>query len=336
VHTTPSSPDRYAGAAAGQRLVRRQSGGRAAAGERLVVRAGWHHGGMAVADLAEELAGESQPHPFRMLTHVLRAGNVAVLSGAGLSTESGIPDYRGPSGLARRAGSPMTYQAFTGSAAARQRYWARSHLGWRHVTGAAPNAGHHAVAALERAGLVSGIITQNVDGLHQAAGAVAVTELHGSLHRVVCLSCWERSSRESLDSRLLAANPGWAAAGAEPAVHPDGDVALEETGGFLLVDCLSCGGVLKPDVVFFGENVPRPRADDCYSLVSAASGLVVLGSSLTVFSGLRYVRHAAKLGIPVVIVNQGATRGDALAAATVDGALGSVLTSVVRGLGLAS
>jgi NAD-dependent SIR2 family protein deacetylase len=232
----------------------------------------------------------------------------------------------------------MTYQAFTGSVAARQRYWARSHLGWRHVTGAAPNAGHYAVAALERAGLVSGIITQNVDGLHQASGSALVTELHGSLHRVVCLSCWERSSRESLDARLAAANPGWAAAaaGAEPAVAPDGDVALEETGGFVVVDCLSCGGVLKPDVVFFGENVPRLRVDDCYSLVSGASGLVVLGSSLTVFSGLRYVRHAAKLGIPVVIVNQGATRGDAFAAATVDAPLGSVLTSVVREFGLAS
>jgi NAD-dependent SIR2 family protein deacetylase len=293
---------------------------------------------MAVADLAGELAGESQPHSFRTLIDVLSAGGVAVLSGAGLSTESGIPDYRGPSGMARRTGQPMTYQAFTGSAAARQRYWARSHLGWRHVTGAAPNTGHYAVAALERAGLVSGIITQNVDGLHQAAGAGAVTELHGSLHRVVCLSCWERSSRELLDQRLRSANPGWAAAavGAEPAVHPDGDVALEETGGFAVVDCLACGGVLKPDVVFFGENVPRQRVDDCFSLVSRAAGLVVLGSSLTVFSGLRYVRHAAQLGIPVVIVNQGATRGDAIASATVDAPLGRVLTAAVRNLGLAS
>ena len=252
-----------------------------------------------------------------MLAGVLSAGNVTVLSGAGLSTESGIPDYRGPSGQARRSGQPMTYQAFTGSAAARQRYWARSHLGWRHVTGASPNEGHLAVSALERAGLVSGIITQNVDGLHQAAGASAVTELHGSLHRVVCMSCWERSSREALDARLRAANPVWttAAVGAEPAVNPDGDVALEETGGFAVVDCLSCGGVLKPDVVFFGENVPRDRVDACFSQVSASSALVVLGSSLTVMSGFRYVRHASALGIPVVIVNQGATRGDELAAA---------------------
>jgi NAD-dependent SIR2 family protein deacetylase len=229
----------------------------------------------------------------------------------------------------------MTYQEFTGSAGARQRYWARSHLGWRHVTGAAPNAGHRAVATLERAGLVSGIITQNVDGLHQAAGAGAVTELHGSLHRVVCLSCWERSPRETLDTRLRAANPAWTAVGLEPAVNPDGDVALEETGGFIVVDCLSCGGLLKPDVVFFGENVPRARVEECFALVSASSALVVLGSSLTVMSGLRYVRRAASLGIPVLIVNQGTTRGDDLATARFDAPLGAALTALVRELGLA-
>jgi NAD-dependent SIR2 family protein deacetylase len=299
--------------------------------------------------LAQAFGAESRPGPFGMLVEVLHEGNVAVLSGAGLSTESGIPDYRGPSGRAR-GGQPMTYQAFTGSAAARQRYWARSHLGWRHITGAAPNDGHRAVALIEDAGLVRGIITQNVDGLHQAAGAVAVTELHGSLHRVVCLSCWQRSSRAELDERLRAANPGWAGgtqcvnyvrgpadvAGAEPAVNPDGDVALEETAGFAVVDCLSCGGLLKPDVVFFGENVPRPRVASCFELVSASSALVVLGSSLAVFSGLRYVRHASSLGIPVVIVNQGETRGDSLAAATLDAPLGAALAAATRQLGLAS
>ncbi len=288
--------------------------------------------GMTLAELVEMVGVESQPGPFGMMVEIFGAGNVAVLSGAGLSTESGIPDYRGPSGLARRAGQPMTYQAFTGSAEARQRYWARSHLGWRHITGATPNPGHRAVAVLERAGLVGGIITQNVDGLHQAAGASAVTELHGSLHRVVCLSCWERSPREELDRRLRAANPGWAggSGSGEPAVNPDGDVALEETSGFVVVDCTSCGGVLKPDVVFFGENVPRPRVASCFELVSASSALVVLGSSLTVMSGLRYVRHAASVGVPVVIVNQGATRGDSLAAATIDAPLGATLTAVAR------
>jgi NAD-dependent SIR2 family protein deacetylase len=311
--------------------------------------------GMTVPGLVETVAVGSQPGPFEMMVEIFGAGNVAVLSGAGLSTESGIPDYRGPSGQARRAGQPMTYQAFTGSAEARQRYWARSHLGWRHITGATPNPGHRAVAQLERARLAGGIITQNVDGLHQAAGAASVTELHGSLHRVVCLSCWRRSAREELDTRLRAANPGWGGgfsaaggsgssetggsartggSGSEPAVNPDGDVALEETSGFVVVDCTSCGGVLKPDVVFFGENVPRPRVASCFELVSASSALVVLGSSLTVMSGLRYVRHAASLGIPVVIVNQGATRGDSLAAATIDAPLGATLTAVARELGL--
>jgi NAD-dependent SIR2 family protein deacetylase len=291
---------------------------------------------MTLPELVEMVGVESQPGPFGMMVEIFGAGNVAVLSGAGLSTESGIPDYRGPSGLARRAGQPMTYQAFTGSAEARQRYWARSHLGWRHITGATPNPGHRAVALLERAGLVGGIITQNVDGLHQAAGASAVTELHGSLHRVVCLSCWSRSPREELDARLRAANPGWAGGSGSggPAVNPDGDVALEETSGFVVVDCAACGGVLKPDVVFFGENVPRPRVTSCFELVSASSGLVVLGSSLTVMSGLRYVRHAASVGVPVVIVNQGATRGDALAVATIDAPLGATLTAVARELGL--
>jgi NAD-dependent SIR2 family protein deacetylase len=318
--------------------------------------------GMTVPELVETVAVGSQPGPFGMMVGIFGAGNVAVLSGAGLSTESGIPDYRGPSGQARRVGQPMTYQAFTGSAEARQRYWARSHLGWRHITGATPNPGHRAVALLERAGLVGGIITQNVDGLHQAAGASSVTELHGSLHRVVCLSCWRRSAREELDARLRAANPGWGGgfstaggsgssaggsaggggsvgaggSGAGPAVNPDGDVALEETSGFAVVDCVSCGGLLKPDVVFFGENVPRPRVASCFELVSVSSALVVLGSSLTVMSGLRYVRHAASLGVPVVIVNQGETRGDSLAAATLDAPLGATLTAVTRELGLAS
>lgn len=271
----------------------------------------------------------SEQGPFGILIEILRGGGAVVLSGAGLSTESGIPDYRGPSGQARR-GQPMTYQAFTGSAAARQRYWARSHLGWRHVAGAAPNAGHRAVAALQRHGLLGAIITQNVDGLHQAAGAGAVTELHGSLHRVVCLGCWRRTSRLGLDARLRAANPVWSPAAA--AVNPDGDAALEDVDGFVVVDCEGCGGVLKPDVVFFGENVPRDRVSACYDLVSSASALVVLGSSLTVMSGFRYVRHAAGLGIPVVIVNQGQTRGDELAVATLDAPLGAVLSAAERSL----
>jgi NAD-dependent SIR2 family protein deacetylase len=265
---------------------------------------------------------------------LVSAGGATILSGAGLSTESGIPDYRGPTGRARRA-QPMTFQDFTATQAARQRYWARSHVGWRHVTGAAPNDGHRAVAELERRGLLAGIITQNVDGLHQAAGARQVTELHGSLSRVVCLDCGERTPRLRLDQRLRAANAGWAAEVAGVAgVNPDGDALLDDdqVAGFRVVDCERCGGVLKPDVVFFGENVPRPRVQDCYDLVGRSRGLLVLGSSLTVMSGLRFVRHAAKLSLPVIIVNQGTTRGDEHATATLDAPLGATLTALVAAL----
>ncbi len=289
---------------------------------------------MTLTTDAPDEAGTQSPagqrDSFELLTGLFRGGGVVVLTGAGLSTESGIPDYRGATGRARRA-EPMTYQTFTGSEAARQRYWARSHLGWRHIATARPNAGHRAVAALERRGLVRGIITQNVDGLHQAAGARNVTELHGSLHRVVCLSCWERTPRLSLDDRLQAANPAWRDRDTE--INPDGDAAVQDTSGFVIADCEGCGGVLKPDVVFFGENVPGIRVAACYDLVSAASSLVVLGSSLTVMSGYRYVRHAAARGIPVVIVNQGATRGDALAAATLDAPLGETLRAVAARMG---
>jgi NAD-dependent SIR2 family protein deacetylase len=268
---------------------------------------------------------------FGVLLDVVASGNVLVLSGAGLSTESGIPDYRGPTGLARRA-TPMTYQAFTGSAAARRRYWARSHLGWRHIAQAVPNDGHHAVAEFGRRGRLAVIITQNVDGLHQAAGASEVIELHGSLHRVICLSCGQRTARADLHRRLAAANPSWEEAAAP--VNPDGDAVLADdaTESFAIADCVACQGVLKPDVVFFGENVPRSRVQACYAMVEQASSMVVLGSSLTVMSGFRYVRHAAKLGLPVMIVNQGPTRGDPYATATLDAPLGQVLTALVTGL----
>jgi NAD-dependent SIR2 family protein deacetylase len=281
-----------------------------------------HHG--IVTQLAEARTTGS----FGVLVDLVADGDVVILSGAGLSTESGIPDYRGPTGLARRA-TPMTYQAFTGSAAARRRYWARSHLGWRHIAQAAPNHGHHALAELDRRGLLAGIITQNVDGLHQAAGASAVTELHGSLHRIICLSCGQRTPRTDLDRRLTAANPGWDA-GMATLINPDGDAVLTDdaTESFQVVGCSLCHGVLKPDVVFFGENVPPQRVQACYAMVERARSLVVLGSSLTVMSGLRYVRHAAKRSLPVVIVNQGATRGDEYATATLDAPLGRILTAL--------
>ncbi len=262
------------------------------------------------------------------LADLVAAGNVVILTGAGLSTESGIPDYRGPTGLARRA-EPMTYQTFVSGTAARQRYWARSHQGWQHIASAAPNAGHRAVAELQHGGLLAGIITQNVDGLHQAAGARQVVELHGSLDRVVCLGCGERTSRGRLDQRLRTANPGLDLRPRQ--INPDGDAVLadDQTADFTVADCLSCGGVLKPDVVFFGENVPPSRVAECYSLVERAGSLIVLGSSLTVMSGFRFVRHAARHAIPVMIVNHGPTRGDAHARLKLDAPLGQTLTALV-------
>jgi NAD-dependent SIR2 family protein deacetylase len=262
------------------------------------------------------------------LQELVYAGGVVVLSGAGLSTESGIPDYRGPSGALRRH-APMTYQAFVGSEQARRRYWARSYLGWRQIAGARPNAGHRAVAELQASGLVGGIITQNVDGLHQAAGARDVIELHGGLDLIVCLSCGLRDSRARVDERLREANVDFVAHVAT--INPDGDAELadDELDGFVPVGCVYCASdLIKPDVVFFGENVPRPRVDACFSLVETASSLLVLGSSLTVMSGLRFVRRAAALQIPVAIVNLGPTRGDELATVKVEAPLGELLSAL--------
>ena len=263
------------------------------------------------------------------LADLVSGGSVVVLSGAGLSTESGIPDYRGPTGAARPS-VPMTYQVFTGDAAARRRYWARSHLGWRVIARAEPNAGHRAVADLQAAGLLDGIVTQNVDGLHTAAGARDVVELHGNLDRVVCLMCGALSARAELDVRLRAANPGWSAE--VTGITPDGDVSLpdEALDGFSVVPCTVCGGVLKPDVVFFGETVPADRVERSFALVHAARLLLVLGSSLKVMSGHRFVLRAAKLGTPVAIVNQGETRGDPHAALKLELPLGRALPRLVE------
>ncbi|MCI0386892.1 NAD-dependent protein deacetylase [Streptomyces sp. CNQ085] len=263
----------------------------------------------------------------------LGAGGVLVLSGAGISTESGIPDYRGVGGSLSRH-TPMTYQEFTADARARRRYWARSHLGWRTFGRARPNAGHRAVAAFGRHGLLSGVITQNVDGLHQAAGSEDVVELHGSLARVVCLSCGAAGTRRELARRLEEANTGFEPVAA--GFNPDGDADLTDgqVGDFRVVPCTACGGTLKPDVVFFGEAVPPPRVEHCRELVGKASSLLVLGSSLTVMSGLRFVRQAARDGKPVLIVNQDPTRGDGHALVRVALPLGAALTTVAGRLGV--
>lgn len=260
----------------------------------------------------------------------LRTAGFVALTGAGMSTDSGIPDYRGEG--SRRTGpvTPMTYQDFLSGPQAQQRYWARSFLGWSRMGGAAPNAGHHALARLEADGLCTGTITQNVDGLHEQAGSNRLVALHGRIATVLCLDCGDRSSRTALQHRLHAVNPGWLEEHTAAPVRPDGDVEIEDTAGFDVPRCESCAGVLKPDVVFFGENVPRDRVQRCYDMVDEAcdrgSALLVLGSSLTVMSGLRFVRHAVKRGMYVAIVNRGATRGDPLVPVTLHQGTSEFLT----------
>jgi NAD-dependent deacetylase sirtuin 4 len=258
------------------------------------------------------------------MADLLRGRRIVVLSGAGISTESGIPDYRGPSSRARAA-RPMTYREFTVSAEKRARYWARSALGWTRVAGAAPNAGHAALARMERAGVVTGIITQNVDGLHQAAGSARVLELHGSLSAVVCLGCGHRLPRTDMQDRILGLNPGWDAAAVE--IAPDGDAEADPaSGSFAVPPCPECGGILKPDVVFFGETVPKDRVERAFRMADDGEVLLVTGSSLTVYSGYRFVEHAAKQGRPIGIMNMGPTRGDRLGTARVEAPLGDSLT----------
>lgn len=252
------------------------------------------------------------------LVALLRGRRVAVLTGAGMSTDSGIPDYRGPDSP---PSNPMTIRQFTGDPVFRQRYWARNHVGWRHMAATLPNAGHRALAALERAGVVSGLITQNVDLLHTKAGSRHVIDLHGTYARVVCLDCGHTMSRAALADLLEAANPGFlerAEAVGGIAVAPDADAVVGDTSSFRIIDCQRCGGMLKPDIVYFGESVPKERVDRAYAVVDAADVLLVAGSSLTVFSGYRFVRHAAARGMPVAILNRGPTRGDDLATVKLD------------------
>lgn len=265
------------------------------------------------------------------LADLIRSRPTVVLSGAGISTESGIPDYRSPRPEPRRA--PVTYQEFVGHEAVRRRYWARSAVGWRRVADARPNAGHAALAALERAGYVRGILTQNVDRLHQAAGSTRVLELHGALDGVVCLACGTRSPRARMQARLLELNPDLGAADAPVAPDGDADLTDRRIAGVRVPACEACGGILKPDVVFFGENVPKPRVEQAWDLYGEGEVLLVVGSSLTVFSGYRFVLRASQERRPVAIATLGPTRGDALARLRVEGALGTTLPALVRALG---
>ncbi|WOC14539.1 Sir2 family NAD-dependent protein deacetylase [Gordonia sp. MP11Mi] len=248
----------------------------------------------------------------------LAGRRTVVLTGAGVSTPSGIPDYRSPDATLR---NPMTIDQFLSSPEFRRHYWARNHLGWRHMDAATPNAAHYAITDMQLVGAVTGVITQNVDMLHLKAGSRPVLDLHGSYGRAICLECGARTSRHRLAERLEDANPGFAdQMGGDGAIEvaPDADAVLHDTAGFVMVDCTECGGTLKPDIVYFGETVPRAVSDQAYRMVDDADAMIVAGSSLTVMSGLRFVRRAADDGKPIVIVNRGGTRGDRFATTKVD------------------
>ena len=267
------------------------------------------------------------------LVALLRGRRVVALTGAGCSTESGIPDYRGPD-TPPRARPPIQHREFVDRAEMRRRYWARSVLGWPRLASAQPNQGHRALAQLEGVGVVAGVITQNVDGLHARAGSRDVVELHGALARVVCLACGHRTSRDELQHRLLERNPEWPERARSIAIAPDGDADLSDelVAGFEVVACDASDGVVMPDVVFVGGSVPRATLDAAWATFDRAEVLLVVGSSLTVFSGYRFVRRASERDVPVAILNRGPTRGDDYAQVRVDASAGDALTAIARAL----
>ncbi|MBM7279907.1 NAD-dependent deacetylase [Gordonia rubripertincta] len=262
---------------------------------------------------------------------ILAGRRVAVLTGAGISTDSGIPDYRSPGSPPR---TPMTLEMFLSSPEFRRHYWARNHLGWRHMDAALPNPAHLALTDLQGQGRVSTVITQNVDMLHTKAGTRGVLELHGCYGRVRCLRCDWRISRHRLAQLLEEINAGFAerAAGRGAIeVAPDADAMLSDTSEFRMIDCPHCGGILKPDIVYFGETVPKPLVEQSFSAVDEADALLVVGSSLTVMSGLRFARRAHRAGKPLIIVNRGHTRADELASLKIDHRAGVVLPALAAG-----
>lgn len=259
---------------------------------------------------------------------VLAGRRIAVLTGAGVSTDSGIPDYRGEGAPVR---TPMTVQHFLASEHARRRYWVGSHMGWRRFSSVLPNGGHAALAALERRRIATGVITQNVDGLHLQAGSQRVVELHGTMRRVVCLHCGQVFDRRNIAVQIDADNP-WLVAGEDAVLLPDGDVRPASVDGFRLPVCSVCGGMLKPEVVFFGETIPVGRFAGAEQLVAGAEALLVAGSSLAVNSGMRLIQRAHRRELPIVIVNRGQTRADARAAVKVDAGTSDVLAALAEHL----
>ncbi len=263
-----------------------------------------------------------------LIDFVHRHPRLLVITGAGCSTAAGIPDYRDEHGAWKRR-EPMRYPVFVGDALARQRYWARSMLGWRTMAGAQPTAAHRALAQLERAGRITLLVTQNVDGLHQAAGSSKVVDLHGRIDTVCCLGCGTRSPRRALQEELIARNPDWLALDAHSL--PDGDADLEglDFATFDVPACPHCGGVLKPDVVFFGESVPRERVVAVRAALAQADAVLVAGSSLMVYSGYRFVEEAVKAGKPVAAVNIGTTRADPALALKLEAEVGKTIDALV-------
>ena len=269
------------------------------------------------------------PGPVEQAVQILAGTRFTVLTGAGISTDSGIPDYRGPDSPPR---TPMTYQQFVGDEAFRRHYWARNHVGWRHMRTTLPNAGHRALVGLERRGLLTGVITQNVDLLHEQAGARNVIDLHGHYNEVICLSCRTVFTRAHVHERLEQANPDFAVEVGDVEIAPDADAVLVDTAGFVVPPCEVCGGMLKPNIVYFGENVPKDRVADAFAMLDDGGALLVAGSSLTVMSGLRFVRRAHAADKPVVIVNRGTTRGDELADLVVDDGTSEFLAELAASL----
>lgn len=254
---------------------------------------------------------------------VLAGRTIAVITGAGISTDSGIPDYRGEGSP---TASPMSFATFLKDEEHRKRYWAGSHQGWKRFADSVPNAGHSALATMERAGIVSGVVTQNVDGLHREAGSAKVIELHGTMNSVFCLSCGQFFAREAIAHRLSAANP-WLVQSSK-ALRPDGDSVPEHIDDFAVPACTNCRGMLKPNVVFFGELVPRDRFHAAFTMVEHAEALLIAGSSLAVNSGIRLLDRAVKRSMPVVIINRGPTKGDSRATVRLEGGTSELLAQL--------
>jgi len=279
---------------------------------------------VAGSTVARELLDAPLEAEVQQAVELLRGRTVAVLTGAGVSTDSGIPDYRGEGAPVR---TPMTFDHFIADENGRRRYWAGSHLGWRHFSAAQPNAGHRALAQLEIAGVVNGIITQNVDGLHLRAGSRRVVDIHGSMDRVRCLHCGQTFARADIAERMARENP-WLDAPEGVELNPDGDVTVEDSERMIVPSCTVCGGILKPEVVFFGEFVPVEKFDEARALVRGADALVIAGSSLAVNSGIRLLDQATKRKMPVVIINRGVTKGDPRASLKIEAGTSEVLEAL--------